>query len=201
MTESSTGSSLRERKKLATRRAIHQTALRLVSERGPEGVTVEEICAEVDISARTFFNYYPTKLAAAFDLLIAEISLEASQQFLSGTGNLVSDVCELVAQSVSIPTDYPQIKELLRQQPELVLTFWQQLGTRRQPILALIEQRTGDRHVAGLAFGVVAIAVTAAMRQPIPDVPGTDIASRLRIEVEGIQSLISEPAAATTPSR
>jgi AcrR family transcriptional regulator len=56
--------SRRERKKNATRESIHETALTLTEELGLTGVTVEAITERADVSPRTFFNYFPSKVHA-----------------------------------------------------------------------------------------------------------------------------------------
>ncbi len=190
MTVAAPPNSLRERKKLATRQAIHQVALRMIEQRGVEHVTVEAICAEVGVSARTFFNYYPSKLAAAFDLFVVEISDDSAARFTNSSRPLMCDVCELVAASITIPTDYPQIKELARTDPELGLQFWRQINVRKQPIIDLVEQRTGSRQVAIQAFALVTIAITSAIRNPSTGTDPQTIASALGAELQQLRTLL-----------
>lgn len=52
---------LRERKKLRTRQVLIDTALELFTQRGFGGVTLDELCDEVEVSKRTFFRNFRSK--------------------------------------------------------------------------------------------------------------------------------------------
>jgi AcrR family transcriptional regulator len=52
---------LRERKKQATRLAIHEAAMRLFAERGFTATTIDQIAAASDVSRATVLNYFATK--------------------------------------------------------------------------------------------------------------------------------------------
>lgn len=69
---------LRERKKRETRRALNLAALDLVEEKGFAAVTTEEIAARAGVSARTFFNYFPSKEAAVIGTTSEEIESYAA---------------------------------------------------------------------------------------------------------------------------
>ncbi len=57
---------LRARKKRAAREAIAATARRLFAEHGFDAVTVAEVAAAANVSEKTVFNYFPTKVDLAF---------------------------------------------------------------------------------------------------------------------------------------
>ena len=52
---------LRERKKLMTRAAIHDAAMRLFAEHGYNGTTIADIADAADVSRATFFSYFASK--------------------------------------------------------------------------------------------------------------------------------------------
>ncbi|MBT1678373.1 TetR/AcrR family transcriptional regulator [Curtobacterium aurantiacum] len=169
---------LRERKKQQTRQAIHEAALALVSDRGLAGVTVEEICADAGVSPRTFFNYFPSKGDAALGLPDSSVPEAARQAFLTAEGLLVSNLCDLVADTVTLPADRRRMKELVQARPEIVPAMLQWMARARLAVFEVAAERTDVDSARTAVTLVMAALVESAHR--FADGSRDELADRLR---------------------
>ncbi|HZU93568.1 MAG TPA: TetR/AcrR family transcriptional regulator [Microbacterium sp.] len=160
---------LRERKKKQRREALHEAALRLVERQGLDGTTVEQICEEVGVSPRTFFNYFPSKTAAALNLPEQIISPEAAERFRSTTGELMPAICELLADSMSSGVERVRLKKLITDQPQLVAAFTQWMGALKAEFHVLVEERAGSPEVADAAIMLALASLRTLMHRPADD--------------------------------
>jgi AcrR family transcriptional regulator len=78
---------LRERNKRRTRARIIDTAIRLIGERGFDGLTVEEIAAAAEVGKGTIYNYFLTKeeIVVAFMADVERRAQERLQRFSSAS--------------------------------------------------------------------------------------------------------------------
>ena len=107
---------LRERKRLATRRAIQRAVLLLSCERGIDKVTVEDISRAADVSPRTFFNYFSSKDAAMVGDELDLASADDIDAFVHGgpTGDILAQLAELLASSLKNTEGDREIHQLRR---------------------------------------------------------------------------------------
>jgi AcrR family transcriptional regulator len=89
---------LRERKKLQTRRALADSALRLFTERGYDATTLEEVADQADVSKSTFFRFFPAKEAAAIE---AEAELWSAYLGALSGRELSGEILEVLHQTLT----------------------------------------------------------------------------------------------------
>ena len=133
-----TDDGLRARKQRATREAIHRIAVRRALAVGPHNVTTAEISAEVGVSARTFFNYFPSKEDAMLGFHEELPTDDELAEFAaSDSPDLLDDLTQLIRNVFSAsPTD----RTIMRDRRELVHKHPELLQKQMARVLA-VEQR------------------------------------------------------------
>jgi AcrR family transcriptional regulator len=160
---------LRERKKLATKQALALTAMQLAVQRGLENVRVEDITDAVNVSRRTFTNYFSCKEEAIASLNAARFTqaVEALRGRPAGEP-LADSLAEVFAAEHEAAAEFgperiAQIRTMMTApalQGEALKTMVQAEG----PLAKVIAERTGADPQSDLRPHVLAAAVMAAVR-------------------------------------
>ena len=188
------GHALRERKKRETSRRIHDAALDLTLHHGATNVTVRQICETAEVSTRTFFNYFPSKTAAVLGVSGLTIGQSQRERFLSSTGPVLDDVCELMAATIDdsdfSTEDHRRVTRLFQKDPELGYEVFSMMRGYREELRGLVAQRSSP-HVAHAA---VALAFTALPFCYAKDIQGdrmdAPLIDRLHVALDHLRTLL-----------
>ena len=139
----------RERKKLETRQALEQAALRLFGERGYEQTTVEDIAEAADVAVRTFFRYFSSKQHVLFgDVVTDRVSRLRTELGRRATTEDPLDSVRAVMDMLDFngPEEEEQIlarMDLMRRQPSFVGRYLEIMDEMRTAVVDFIAERTG----------------------------------------------------------
>jgi AcrR family transcriptional regulator len=160
---------LRERKKLATRLALHEAALRLVAERGLDAVSVDDIAARADVSPRTFFNYFPSKDDAVVGL-DPTAPRQLAEQFTarpadeSPVAALRALHREMAAEMAEDPELWPLRMKVIDGHPALMARLIAGFGESERVLAEAIAERTGTRSGVDVYPTLLAAAQACVLR-------------------------------------
>jgi AcrR family transcriptional regulator len=171
---------LRERKKLKTRAAIQQHALRLFREQGYSGTTVDQIADAAEVSQSTFFRYFPTKedvvlydgydplLIAAFHAQPAELSpIDALRGAMHAVlGGLPANELDLERERGTLIFAVPELRARFMDQ------FAATIGMLAEALATRIGRDPADFAVRNFAGAVIGVAL--ASTQTMVDHPDAD---------------------------
>jgi AcrR family transcriptional regulator len=161
---------LRQRKKVQTREALRQHALRLFLTKGYERTTVEEIAAAANISSMTFFRYFRTKedvVMEDFQDDLIESCIAAQPGHLPRVVRVQNGVRE------SLAVAYPVVRSALLERLQLILAtpalrarLWEHLHATEQLIVRALSGASPEAPIE-LRDQVVAAACVAALSTAI----------------------------------
>jgi len=163
---------LRERKKRATRRALHDAALRLALERGLEHLTVEEISSAADVSVRTFFNYFPSKEQAIVDDDLFQADERQSMAIMSDATEVLDGLygvaMALVAATAPRREQILMRWQLMERYPALLPQMLARFEQSNRVLALAVATRTGtapDDAYPQLMAAVASAAMRTAVRR------------------------------------
>ncbi|GAA2493452.1 TetR/AcrR family transcriptional regulator [Winogradskya humida] len=159
---------LRERKKAATRQALHEAAVRLAIAHGADKVTVEAVADEAGVSRRTFSNYFANKeeallygdhrrIATLVDLVRGRPARESAWTALAGASD------EYYEQIGVVDPQWVAQTRLLRTEPALLVQQVSTFAALEQELAGAVADRLGDPVTARLMAATFMTAMRVAL--------------------------------------
>lgn len=153
-----------ERRAETTRR-LRRCALELTRDRGLDGWTMDGLAEVAEVSRRTVFNYFDSKIAVVLGP-DHEIAPELLEAFVAGgpTGSLVADIVRVAADSMQDHTVDLELAQLARSvvlgDPQLLGVVHQRFEAKMQESVDLILRREGQQYGAQRATLLVRLIAT-----------------------------------------
>jgi AcrR family transcriptional regulator len=156
-------------RRLETASRLTAVSRRLTADKGLAGFTIEEVCDEVGVSRRTFFNYFPSKEEAVLGVDEGEDMRSLGGQFVAlgsrGWPAVVDDLMELIAEYVKNSgldaTEHLELRAAIDREPRLLARFIGMGREREVELASLIAQREAvpadDPHVRACVDVVTAV--------------------------------------------
>lgn len=176
MSESAT---LRERRRLETERRITVCAQRLTDRHGLDGFTLDDLAGDAEVSRRTLFNYFPSKIDAVLgnppDL---PPSVLATFQAGGPHGHLVDDLGELAAVILTSKAltreEMERGRRIVMSTPRLIMAVHERFEQLVGEFVELILAREGREFGADRARLLIRLLVAIFDGCMTPDAEGVD---------------------------
>jgi AcrR family transcriptional regulator len=199
--------SLRERRRIRTRRTIQAQALRLFTEKGFQATTIEDIAAAAEMAPRTFFRYFPTKEEVVFwseypPMLAGFVAARPDDE--SALEALHHGIVESLAAIWDQDEERERMLERLRlafRTPALHPRMRQQQASWATAVAEILADRLGERPDV-LEVRAVAAAVAAAVWVAAEEWQAQDGRAELGALIDqALGSVLGGPLQATTTWR
>ena len=160
---------LRERKKAATRQALHQAAVRLALAHGADKITVEAVADEAGVSRRTFSNYFANKEEALLygDHQRIAVLIGMVQARPAGEGPweaLTAAAREFYREVGLLDAAWLAQTRLLRTQPALLAQQVTTFAAVERELAAAVTARATEPDPAGVRARLAAATFLASLR-------------------------------------